>query len=748
LFDTGTARNLFLNRRAKKLGLDPNDTNFQKGDDITSLRKNFQDSSVMLQTMFAEIDKIKTTDKRFDPSNYPNEENPEAAAKAALDAYKDELKDQLYQTYLMTMPERSFRKQFLHSENVTGFSSDVLRNFKNSSTKFANQLSKLKYGAEIENQIQRARDTLVGSPAQDMSRNEIFINEIAARAREEINPPPPGQVVNRINRFAFFMLLTSAASAATQMASVPIMLMPTLNAKYGYGVSAAKFTKYLQVWKSIGHTQTEANGDVTYTAPSIGSSKLVKDNKVLENAFKTASDEYNLFQLTNTSILSSNVRTPDSVSASVANTAQRKFFNGISSLFSGAERMSREIAFMMTFELEYAKTKNFDASVKAAVETTHELLGRYDNMQRPRILKNAIGKTVGQFKMYAVHMTSWFLRNGNQVLTNGLSNTEGREAMHRLAGVLIMGGMFHGLVGMPLYSTICWTIDTFFDGDEEDKKRRRAKNPLTADNSNLRFRYNWLPENFGTTEIMGLDGRMHRLSDVLEKGPISSLTDMNIGSRTSFDNLWWREAKPGKTNLETAQNYILANLGPGVSTGVNMIGAIDDFGNGHIDRGLEKLVPAFFRGSFVAERMRKEGAETRGGADMLKPAELNELNYIASVLGFSPARLARIQEKNFEFQKEITKAQNERAQILKRLDEVAFNVEKEPGDMKAVLNQIREYNKRYPAEKFIISYDTIEKSLEAYGKKRGQTYRGQYIDPKLIPYMIKESRAAAPVPEK
>jgi hypothetical protein len=528
------------------------------------------------------------------------------------------------------------------------------------------------------------------------------------------------------------------------------MVIPTLNAKYGYGATAAKFAKYSQLWKTLGVTQTEANGDVTYTAPSIGSSKMVRDNKILENAFKAATQEYNLFQLTNTSVLSSNIRTPDSASANLAYTAQRNFFNGISGLFSGAERMSREVAFMMTFDLEYSKTKNFDASVKAAVETTHELLGRYDNMNRPQILRNALGKTLGQFKMYAVYMTSWFVRNGYQIINTSLPLKERADAMHRLTGTLVMGGMFHGLVGMPLYSTICSTIDLVLDSIEsdEEKRKRRAKNPLTADNSNLRFRYNWLPENFGTTEIKGIDGRMHRLSDVLEKGPISSLTDMNIGSRTSFDNLWWREAKPGKTYLETAQNYILANLGPGVSTGVNMIGAIDDFGNGHIDRGLEKLVPAFFKGSFVAERMRKEGAETKGGADMLKPAELNELNYIASVLGFSPARLARIQEKNFEFQKEITKAQNERAQILKRLDEVAFNIEKEPGDMKAVLNQIREYNKRYPAEKFIISYDTIEKSLEAYGKKRGQTYRGQYIDPKLIPYMIKESKAAAPVPEE
>ena len=162
---------------------------------------------------------------------------------------------------------------------------------------------------------------------------------------------------------------------------------------------------------------------------------------------------------------------------------------------------------------------------------------------------------------------------------------------------------------------------------------------------------NFLPRYFGQITIPGLDGRQHRLNEILEKGLISALTDMNIGSRTSFDGMWFREAKPGKSYLETVQNYILANMGPGVSTGINMVGAIDDMLTGHIDRGLEKLVPAFFKGSFVAERMRKEGAETRGGADLLKKSELNELNYIASVIGFSPTRLARIQEKKLPISK-------------------------------------------------------------------------------------------------
>jgi len=738
LFESGRERNKFLLERSKELGLKIDDPNFSAGDDITSLRKDFQDSSVMLQEMFAAIDETVVNPK-FDSSKY-------ATAAEANAAFKEELKDQLYQTYLMTMPERSFRKQFLHSENVTGFTSDIFRNFKNSATSYANQLSKLKYANDITASIQRARDSLEGMPAMERAKMELFVNELSQRAQEEINPPDPGKIATRVNQFAFLMLLTSAASAATQMASVPVMVMPSLNAEYGYGASAKAFAKYSQIWKSMGITQEQANGDVEFTAPSMGSSKMVKSSPILQRAFQAAIDR-EVTTLTNTSVLTNRNRTPDSSFKNLPGTALRVGLNGITAMFNGSERMSRELTYMMAFELEYAKTKDFQKSVDKAVDTTHELLGRYDNFNRPRILRNAFGKTVGQFKMYAVFMTSFFLRNGYQIIRLSTPIEQRVEAMHRLAGVLVMGGMFHGLVGMPGYSLICSVIDAFFSGDDEEKKARRAKNPLTAEDSNLRFRYDFLPKYFGNNMVTGLDGRQHRLSDMLEKGPVSALTDINIGSRTSFDGMWFREAKPGRNFTETVINNIIANMGPGVSTGINITGVVDDFNNGRIIRGLEKLVPAFFKGSLTAYRIGTEGAETKGGADMLKREEINTLNLIATTLGFQSSRLARIQEHNFAMQKQLVEAQNKRAEILKRLDEVVFDAEKGPGELKTVFNQIREYNKRYPMEKFLIEADTIDSSLKNYAKKRGLTYRGQYMDEKLLPYLLPSAKRAAPVPE-
>jgi hypothetical protein len=737
LFENGVDRNVFLKQRAKKLGLKEDDPKISAGDDVTTLRKDYAAGSELLQEMFGTIDSLAVNPK-FDSSKFPD-------AATANQAFKDELKDQLYQTYLMTMPERSYRKQFLHAEKVTGFSADVFRNFKISATKIANQAAKLKYSTKILNQVDAARSTLDGMPALERAKLELFVNEISKRAQEEINPPEQGAFVTGVNQFAFIMLLTSAASAATQMASIPIMVMPNLQQQYGYKDSSVKLAKYMNFLKSVGVTKLDPNnGDVTWTAPSIGSSSWVKASPILQKAFQ-AGLEREVMTGTNTAVLTNKNRTPDNSYASLPGVAARTSFNAMSAMFNGAERLTREMTFMMTFELEYAKSKNFEEAVQKATDTTHETLGRYDSFNRPRILRNAIGRTVGQFKMYAVYMTSFFIRNGATIFREGLTEAEGRAAMQRLTNVLLMGGMFHGLVGMPLYGLIADTIDALSNEDDEETKKRRAKNPLTSDNSNLRFRYEFLPENFGHIEITGLDGRKHRLSELLEKGPISALTDINIGSRTSFDGMWFRDPNPGKNWTETAINIATSNLGPAVSAGLNVPRGIDDLSKGEILRGLEKLVPALFRTPITAYRIGTEGAETTKGADILSRDELNNRNLIAQAIGFPPTRLARRQEAIFESEKEIRKAQEQRSKVLDGLNRVAFDPEGDKADLKEVFENIKKYNRRYPIEKYLIDIDTIERSLEAYANKRNMTYRGQVIEEKLAPYLGPLYRATVPL---
>jgi hypothetical protein len=750
LFESGVDRNVFKAQRARELGVGKNDNKvFKEGDDINALRSNFQVEGGMLQEMFETIDEADGAG-RFDTSKFANEPDPAVAAKKALDAYKEELKDQLYQVYLMSMPERSFRKQFLHAEKITGFSSDILRNLKDSGTKYSNQLAKLKYGSALRNEIQRARDTLEGMPSNERGRLEIFINEMAARAEQEINPPEDNPWVNKINQVAYLMLLTSGATAAVQMLAVPNMVMPTLNDQYGYGKSAAKLTKYMALWKSIGVTNVDPDtGETTFTAPSFVSSDIARNNENLRRAYQYAIDKYNLFSLTNTSVLTSADKTPTAVGESALRRGGQTVFRLITALLNGSERISREITFGMSFELEFEKTGNFEEAVQKAVTNTQELLGRYDAAQRPRSWRNIVGKTVLQFKTYSAFMSSWFLRNGYTVINKGLLDAEGRSAAHKLSGVILMGAMFHGLVGSPLYGVITSLIDLYdyLFGDEDEMRKRRLNNPLTVYDSDMRFRYEFLRDTFGHIPFPGLDGRDHSLNEVLEKGPASVLTDMNFGSRTQYEGLWFRGSKLGPTGFfdkETVLNLLAANLGPGFSIGSTMLDGVQDIANGKIQRGLEKFAPAFFKAPLVAARLSEEGAKSQAGDMLLRKNELNNLNIAAQALGFQSTRLSRIQERNFKYAQEDRQADAARSKLLKELNE-ATTTGKSPEEVGRIFKRIDKHNRRYPHDDYEIDVDTIERSLEAYEKRKDLVDRGLYIPESKEDILMPSVRAVNPV---
>lgn len=741
LFESPVERNLFQEQRAKDLGVKANDGDvFSRGDGAKDLRRKIHDSSMMLQKMFADIESMKPTKAEL------------AQDPQAFDAYKEQLKDQLYQTYLMTLPERSFRKQFLHAEEVTGFSADVFRNFKVTASMYANQLAKLKYGVEIEEQIQRAFDYLERAEPAQAERDRVVIKEIAQRAREEINPTPVNKAVTIANQFAYYWLLTSGASAATQFLSVPMVVMPKLVGQYGTVKASMLLGKYLKVWNTIGAKETLPGGEKAINI-SFGTSASVKNNPLLKAAFDAAVDRH-VTTITNTSVLTDQGATPERVAESnlgLVGRAPVTALRAMGSLFSGAERLTREMTYLMAFEAEYAKNGgNFDAAVDKAITTTYDTLGRYDSFNRATIMRNAVGRTVGQFKQYAYTMTSFFVRNMyNTVrLDKSLTAPERKEAIASLTGTLAMGWLFAGVGGLPAFSSFCFLIDVLLDafGDEdEDKKKRRAETPFFADDFKSRFTYEWLPSKLGQITVPGIDGRQHKMSDIMMRGPVSVLSDIDFGSRVGWDNMWFRSGKVQPTMAATLGSYTEEMLGPAYSGIKTVLGGVDDLAKGDFLRGLEGISPAALRAPIAATRMATEGAETRKGEDILRKDELNALNIVMKGIGYSPTRLTQLQQYRFALNQQIQAARSKHNELLGALNKAAFDEEGSAAKVKSAVEDIEKFNKRYPGvDGIYIDLDTIDRSMDTYAERKGLTYRGVYLDDKLLPYIGKSLQGANP----
>lgn len=750
MFETATARNNAIRKRVEELQaagdkrtmeqmLEDEDIDF--GDDINRLRDKTVDASEMLKGIFKLID----TNGVADP---------------------DELKDSVYQMYLMTLPEKDIRRKFTHRQGKTGFSGDVIRNFIVSQHTAANQLSRLKYSDDIRNAIDSSEAELQGNP--DKLKLQTFVDEIKLRAMAEITPSKPGQgldlekLASIGNQFVFYWLLTSPKSALVQMTQMPIVGLPMLTAEFGIADTTKVVARYSNLYKMMGTSKVDENGDVIteWGQPSINDSKYVNSHpnksyrQVLKDAWNYANDR-DVFMSTYAGDMTSRAKVPTGRYEGLMGKGTRATLNFISGAFHHSERISREIMYMSSFELAYdANLKKGMSSAEAAsrakekaMEIVYGSLFNYTQYNKPRVMKAPAGRLAFQFLSYPAQMTSYLVRNFYGMLP--FLNKEGkREASIKFFGTLINTGLFAGVTGMPLYSLIIGIAEGIReamrpgmgDDDEEyadeDYDEDADGNPLGKRSLDLWFRNWFIPNYFGDgsslAKAMGLNEEQAALlARSIEMGPISAVTDLNIAASTNLDGLWFRNDTPAATSKEAFTNFVFGFTGPFGSIGANIAGAFDDFSNGQMNRGVEKLLPAFLKGPVVASRLSKDGLQTKQGDQIMDPEFYHTGKLLAQSLGFASTEAAQVQKSNFMAKQIVTKINSEKTKLLNKLDVAARDGTDEALDK--VLLDIDKFNRKNAM--MAINGETISKSLQNRAESRGKSYQGLSVSDKEIPFV-------------
>jgi hypothetical protein len=419
--------------------------------------------------------------------------------------------------------------------------------------------------------------------------------------------------------------------------------------------------------------------------------------------------------------------------------------------FHHAERISREIMYMSSFELAYADYKEkgmddkaaFDAATKKALKLTYDALFNYTQYNKPRLMKGSPGaKLFTQFLTYPLQMTSYLVRNFYGMLPF-LNKEEKKEAATKFFGTLAMTGLFAGVTGLPLYSFIMGvaegTRDLMRGEDDEDDE----SNPLYARNLDLWARNTFFPDYFGPgsnlASILGLtEKQAFLLQRSIEAGPISAVTDLPFNASTSLNGLWFRNDRPSETSREAFQNFVFGLTGPIGSVVGNIFAAKDDFENGQITRGIEKIVPAWLKGSFTAYRLNREGATTTKGDRTMNREFYTTGKLAAQALGFGSTEVNAVQQANFMAKQIDRDIEKERSSLLTKFDIAIRNgIETESERLKAVsvLEDIAKFNKKNPMPGTIIENDTIIDSIEARMKRRGMSFQGLSVSEDLIPYI-------------
>lgn len=725
-FESIVERNLFEAKRAKELGLergtDEYNAAFKRINGLDNLRDDMSQESFLLSKLFAAVEETKV---------------PEGSSVEEAKKYRQTLKDRLYQTYLMTLPERSLRKQFIHAELVTGQSADVLRVFRVAAAQYAAQLPKVVYGGRIQTQIEAAYDTLKEGDPAELEQLTSMVNTIVSRTREGMDPPERSALEQKVNEFTFLSLMTSVASALVQPLTLPLQVMPRMISRYGVGTALKMVGGYTPLLSIVEATRDvdPVTGEATFTAPTLGNTKYIKSNPLRARLWKELDQKRDLFSQKQTDMILRNRAT----STTKGIMAPGKFAEGYEklvhwsgALFSSADQITREISGMSFAEMEYDKQRKagksheqaIEAAVDAAVRNTNETIGNYTEVEKLDIFRgNMLARMLGFLRTYSVQRTAYYFRMLDALFKGAPTQTR-LQAFNELSMVLLFTGAAAGVGANFGYEFITSMIDMVLGAmmSDEEKEEWRKRDPLGADSSDYRFRFQWLPEQFGPDSMV---------TRIAQRGALSELTGYDWTTRLSQSSMWVRDWKGGESLREDIGNFLAANLAPQFSQSVNIIDGIDEFMNGNWSKGFSKIAPAAVRGAITAERFATEGETTKAGLPVAGASEFNANELFGQVLGFTPNDLAKEREMNRMTQAWKRSMKEERDKLFKEFRELRDDPEVTQEEKAALIEKFKAFNRKVPLDKqgrplsaYLIEPSDLVKSVRGRETREKKSYRG------------------------
>jgi hypothetical protein len=701
MFETQAARDTHLEERIAQDPYLADTVGSSIGNDYKSQMSFHAQQSNLLKELFNSVDQM-------DVSNL---------TVADAEAKKQALKDELYQSFLQSLPDNSIRKRFMPRQNKAGYSEDALRSFASSSFNMAYQLARFEYSPNMFSQLEAAKlqlkdrfDPKVGyDPAVVRENDELndYVGEVKRRLDLILNPTDIGTIPSMLSNIGFIYYLSSAASAVTNvlggvMIGFPTLVGQTVKLNPGMSYTQAAVKTLFETSKSA--AQTIASMTKGTSAPPSGLSAV---EQAAHNRFVADG----LIDITATYDQSGLASTPTENYSG----ARYKAMKVITFLFHQAERLNREIMAMSAFRTAYAEATAANLSPRAAFtkaianakDVTNRAMFDYSSTNKPRYFQHPVARVVLQFKQFPQQMT-FFLAHNLVNSLKGESPEVRREARARFVGTMGMAGIMSGVTGLWGFSTVASVVNAVFNAmaDEDD-----GELPFDFE---LAFA-NWAAETFGSQVGMAIT-----------RGIPNVVTGLDIGGRVKLDEMWFRDGRKNQDEAEALQSFLVDALGPTIGIGINAARAVDLWNQGHGDRALEAVSPAIAKNVLIAGRMGREGGATTLRGDMLTE---NDSPFILLMqgLGLRSAELAERQYYNITVKGAEQAILKERQNLLNYYG-LTFMANEIDANQEA-FDKMMEFNQKHPT--VAIPADSIISSIVNRFKKSAQTEYGMYIDPRL-----------------
>jgi hypothetical protein len=643
------------------------------------------------------------------------------------------LKDSIYQMYLSSLPEESFRKAYQHRKEYSGFTTTAIENFSRASMTMSSQLARAKYGPLLRNSILQARGLIKNSP--DRLKQEPFVSTMSERVELELNPNASvtrgmaakaektvDATASLLTRLSYIHYLSAASSALVNFTGV-IYGMANLGARHGYANTAREFFKISKVWNEFGSAK-DAEGKKRLALGfvptfSITDSKSVAKSEDERRAIKDMLAR-GVSEITITGEMLKRSQFPQDKTSWVKDRANTI----VGGLFHASERLSREVLYLLSYRMTRTEKnkdgtlKTHEQAVEQAIKDTYDSLGNMAQHNRPPILRGAAGRVSLQFMMYNLFQTIRVVSTFRSIFTSQDPEVK-KQMIKEFAGIMGVTWMLAGTVGLPFVNTIVGFVASalqHMSGDDDD--------PASLKNMDFILWVNtvFLPEMLGETNIGGVP-----LSDIISNGPANAITGIDIQSRTSLANMWFREGKETRTPREGVINYAVERAGPAANMVLSYIDAFTALQNGDTQKGMEKLLPAIVRGPLVSYKYFYEGAKGVRGEQILSNDSFTTGALLGQAIGFRSDVLANVQDINFKFYSLDQKIKFQRENILTNLKDAY--IKEDTARFDKFMAEVDKFNRKYPYETVVITSDSILRSIEKSNKARAESYKGVELSP-------------------
>ena len=594
----------------------------------------------------------------------------------------ENIKNEIYNSYLDLLPTGSLKQQLREREGTAGYIEDVVGGFADLGSKMANQLSNLEYRPQIDNAVADLNAKLADYNGVDKDTLTAVVQDIYDQKSFLDNPVANSVAANLGFVSYMWNIAGNVSSAVVNTTQLAMAVFPMLAGRYGYGKAFSAMTDAFKMYYNGGRDDNRVYmPDLTFGVnPNIS-----KEHKDLYEAAIEASairrgPGYELSEMRRSN-------------SSDYTGTKAKIETGLSWIFQNTERMNREVTLLAAYDLARANGMTHTAAIKDALDLTMKLHSHALSEAGPRIMQDGIGKVAFTFKRFAQAQIYNTARLFYQAFKDADPATRAL-ARRQLAGIYGMTYVFSGAQGLPVYG---------------------AANMLMSAIAGM----------FGDDEPFDFDEEVREsIGDLGYKGPMNKLLGVDIASRTGFNGMIFRTDEQRLAEVGLGPYFIEHFFGPAYQVlAINPGRAAKLWHEGHTERALETMMPVFVKNPMKAFRMATEGATTKDGVKVID--EVGPISSFLQIWGFTNSELAEAYARANSM-KQAEKQILDRKTSLVNLHYLA-KINGDQDMLTKVNADIADFNQVFPRS---ITFETLRRSEAQHQVRLRKSVDGVYLSKK------------------